>query len=54
MPVAVVVEMFARGEIGAKGVKTPEAVDPVKFCNYLPAKEIPVHEEILHKPLNSA
>ena len=54
MPVAVVVEMFARGEIRAKGVKTPESVDPVKFCNYLPAKEIPVHEEILHKPLNSA
>ncbi|HXK37038.1 MAG TPA: saccharopine dehydrogenase C-terminal domain-containing protein [Candidatus Paceibacterota bacterium] len=46
MPVAVAVEMFARGEIDIKGVKTPEAVDPVKFCGYLPDKHIPVFEEI--------
>lgn len=46
MPVAVAVEMFARGEIDLKGVKTPEAVDPVKFCSYLPDKHIPVFEEI--------
>jgi saccharopine dehydrogenase (NAD+, L-lysine-forming) len=46
MPVAVAVEMFARGEIALKGVKSPEAVDPVKFCGYLPDKHIPVFEEI--------
>lgn len=46
MPVAVAVEMFARGEIDLKGVKPPEAVDPVKFCGYLPDKHIPVFEEI--------
>ncbi len=46
MPVAVAVEMFARGEIDIKGVKSPEAVDPVKFCSYLPEKNIPVFEEI--------
>jgi saccharopine dehydrogenase (NAD+, L-lysine-forming) len=46
MPVSVAVEMFARGEIDIKGVKTPEAVDPVKFCGYLPDKHIPVFEEI--------
>lgn len=48
MPVAVVVEMFARGELKFTGVKSPEAVDPVKFCNYLPAKAIPVYEAIVH------
>lgn len=42
MPVAVAVEMFARGEIDLRGVKPPEAVDPVKFCSYLPDKNIPV------------
>lgn len=48
IPVAVVVEMFARGEIKATGVRSPEeTVDPVKFCDYLTAKQIPVHEEIL-------
>lgn len=46
MPVSVAVEMFARGEIDLKGVKPPEAVDPVKFCSYLPDKHIPVFEEI--------
>ena len=46
MPVAVAVEMFARGEIQLAGVKSPEAVDPVKFCSYLPDKNIPVFEEI--------
>lgn len=46
MPVAVAVEMFARGEIDIKGVRSPEAVDPVKFCSYLPEKNIPVFEEI--------
>jgi len=46
MPVAVSVEMFARGEIDIKGVKSPEAIDPVKFCSYLPEKNIPVFEEI--------
>jgi len=46
MPVAVSVEMFARGEIELKGVKSPESVDPVKFCSYLPEKNIPVFEEI--------
>jgi saccharopine dehydrogenase (NAD+, L-lysine-forming) len=51
MPVVVVVEMMARGEIKAKGVKSPECVDPVKFCEYLPDKETPVFEEIV--PLSS-
>jgi saccharopine dehydrogenase (NAD+, L-lysine-forming) len=46
MPVSVAVEMNARGEIDLKGVKPPEAVDPVKFCGYLPDKHIPVFEEI--------
>jgi saccharopine dehydrogenase (NAD+, L-lysine-forming) len=46
MPVAVSVEMFARGELDFKGVKSPEAVDPVRFCSYLPEKNIPVFEEI--------
>jgi saccharopine dehydrogenase (NAD+, L-lysine-forming) len=49
MPVAVAVEMFARGEIALKGVKPPEAVDPVKFCGYLPDKHIPVFEEIIKR-----
>jgi saccharopine dehydrogenase (NAD+, L-lysine-forming) len=49
MPVAVAVEMFARGEIDLKGVKSPEAVDPVKFCGYLPDKNIPVFEEIIKR-----
>ncbi len=49
MPVAVAVEMCARGEIDLKGVKTPEAVDPVKFCEYLPDKNIPVYEEIIKR-----
>ena len=48
MPTAVAVEMFARGEHKFTGVKSPEAVDPVKFCNYLPAKNTPVFEEITH------
>ena len=47
MPVVVAVEMLARGEIKAEGVKSPECVDPVKFCDYLPEKETPVFEEIL-------
>lgn len=49
MPVAVAIEMFARGEIDIKGVKPPEAVDPVKFCSYLPDKNIPVFEEIIKR-----
>jgi saccharopine dehydrogenase (NAD+, L-lysine-forming) len=49
MPVAVAVEMFARGEIDIKGVKSPESVDPVKFCSYLPDKNIPVFEEIIKR-----
>jgi saccharopine dehydrogenase (NAD+, L-lysine-forming) len=49
MPVAVAVEMFARGEHKFKGVKSPEAVDPVKFCEYLPKKNTPVFEEIIKK-----
>jgi len=49
MPVAVAVEMFARGEIHLRGVKPPEAVDPVKFCSYLPDKNIPVFEEIIKR-----
>jgi saccharopine dehydrogenase (NAD+, L-lysine-forming) len=48
MPTAVTVEMFARGEHKFTGVKSPEAVDPVKFCDYLPAKDTPVFEEITH------
>jgi saccharopine dehydrogenase-like NADP-dependent oxidoreductase len=51
MPVVVAVEMMAREEIKAKGVKSPECVDPVKFCEYLPEKETPVFEEIV--PLSS-
>jgi len=51
MPVVVVVEMMARGEITAKGVKSPECVDPVKFCEYLPDKDTPVFEEVV--PLKS-
>jgi len=47
MPVAVAIEMFARGEIRLSGVKSPESVDPVKFCEYLPAKDTPVFEEII-------
>lgn len=50
MPVVVVIEMMARGEIKATGVKSPEVVDPVKFCNHLPEHEIPVFEEI-KKPI---
>ena len=46
-PVAVAVEMMARGEIVATGVKPPEIIDPIRFCEYLPEKEIPVHEEVL-------
>ena len=46
MPVAVAVEMYARGEMSLSGVKSPEAVDPEKFCSYLPEKHIPVFEEI--------
>ena len=49
MPVAVAVEMFGRGEIDLQGVKSPEAVDPVKFCSYLPEKNIPVFEEIIKR-----
>ena len=49
MPVAVAVEMFARGEIALKGEKPPESVDPVKFCGYLPDKHIPVFEEIIKR-----
>jgi saccharopine dehydrogenase (NAD+, L-lysine-forming) len=51
MPVVVAVEMLARGEIKAKGVKPPECVDPVKFCDYLPEKDTPIFEEIV--PLKS-
>ena len=47
MPVAVVIEMFAREEIKMSGVRTPESVDPVKFCEYMPAKDSPVFEEII-------
>ncbi len=45
-PVAVAVEMIARGEIQEKGVRPPEIIDPVRFCEYLPEKEIPVFEEV--------
>ncbi|HDP96422.1 MAG TPA: hypothetical protein ENN25_01855 [Euryarchaeota archaeon] len=48
-PVAVAVEMFARGEIDIIGVKPPEVIDPIKFCDYLPEKEISVQEEIKQK-----
>lgn len=51
MPVVVAIEMLARGEIKAKGVKPPECVDPVKFCDYLPEKDTPIFEEIV--PLSS-
>jgi saccharopine dehydrogenase (NAD+, L-lysine-forming) len=47
MPVAVAIEMFARDEIKLSGVRSPESVDPVKFCEYLPAKNTPVFEEII-------
>jgi saccharopine dehydrogenase (NAD+, L-lysine-forming) len=47
MPVAVAIEMFAREEIKLSGVNTPESVDPIKFCEYLPAKNTPVFEEII-------
>jgi len=49
MPVAVAVEMYARGEIDVKGVKSPEAIDPAKFCAHLPEKHIPVYEEIIKR-----
>ncbi|MBN1676997.1 MAG: saccharopine dehydrogenase NADP-binding domain-containing protein [Candidatus Thermoplasmatota archaeon] len=49
MPVAVAIEMYARGEVSISGVKSPEAVDPVKFCSYLPDKHIPVYEEIIKR-----
>ncbi|MEM2891778.1 MAG: saccharopine dehydrogenase C-terminal domain-containing protein [Thermoplasmata archaeon] len=49
MPVAVAVEMVARGEADLKGVRPPEALDPVKFCSYLPEKNIPVYEEIIKR-----
>lgn len=45
-PVVVAVEMIARGEIPETGVKPPEVIDPVRFCEYLPEKEIPVLEEV--------
>lgn len=45
-PVAVAVEMIARGEITSTGVKPPEVIDPVAFCEYLPEKEIEVFEEV--------
>lgn len=54
MPVAVAVEMYARGEIDLAGVKSPEAVDPVKFCAYLPEKHIPVFEEITKRTEGAA
>jgi len=54
MPVAVAVEMCARGEIKATGVKSPEAIDPVKFCSYLPEKHIPVFEEITKRTEGNA
>lgn len=47
MPVAVAIEMFARGEIKLSGVRTPESVNAVKFCEYLPSKNTPVFEEII-------
>lgn len=49
MPVAVAVEMVARGEADLRGVRPPEALDPVKFCSYLPEKNIPVYEEIIKR-----
>lgn len=48
MPVAVAVEMLARGELAFTGVRSPEAVDAAKFCEYLPAKSIPVYEETIY------
>lgn len=47
MPVVVVTEMIARGEIRNVGVKPPEIIDPVGFCNHLQEKEILIREEIL-------
>ena len=47
MPVAVAIEMYAREEIKLTGVNSPESIDPVKFCEYLPAKNTPVFEEII-------
>jgi saccharopine dehydrogenase-like NADP-dependent oxidoreductase len=47
MSPVVAIEMMARGEIKEKGVKPPEVVDPVKFCEYLREKRMPVLEEIL-------
>jgi saccharopine dehydrogenase (NAD+, L-lysine-forming) len=47
MAPVVAIEMMARGEITAKGVKPPEVVDPVKFCGYLREKHMPVLEEIM-------
>lgn len=54
MPVAVAVEMYARGEIDLEGVKSPEAVDPIKFCAHLPEKHIPVFEEITKRTEGTA
>lgn len=48
-PVAVSVEMLVRGEIPITGVKPPESIDPVKFCDYLPEKNLEVSEEIKQK-----
>ena len=47
MPVVVAVEMMARGEVGATGVRSPEALDPVRFVGYLPGHHIAVQEEVL-------
>lgn len=47
MPVVVAIEMIARGEIRSVGVKPPEIINPVMFCDYLQEKDIPVCEEIL-------
>lgn len=49
MPVAVAIEMYAREEAVLTGVKSPEALDPVKFCSYLPEKHIPVYEEVIKR-----
>lgn len=49
MPVAVAIEMYAREEAKMTGVKSPEALDPVKFCSYLPEKHIPVFEEVIKR-----
>lgn len=47
MPVVVAVEMMARGEVSATGVRSPEALDPVAFVNHLPEHHIVVQEEVL-------